>query len=313
MMKKQAVLVIAAFTAACADPVTGPTRLLSNDVALAVTDTLYKGVDGPAGINSGEVELCKTTIGGGATFTFSVTVNGVETPANESITLAGAGTACYPVPVHTANFGNEVAPDVVVITEGANPTSQWALTAINTRRYLAEGLYNGGGYTAPRLSDVEDVPNRKATVYINGDMARRVTFTNTFTPTQTTGCTYTKGWYQNKNGAPTVIGVDGRTKSEAQQIFAATPGKPGNVTFSGINSLLNLYQQLLAALNNLGGDLKEHDGPPALDAAIDAAKLGTGGSGLAITTNLTQTQIGALTSTLASFNEGGMTGWPHCP
>ena len=168
-------LAIAVFAVACADPATGPTRLLSNDVALAITDSLYQGVDGPDGINSGEVEVCKVAIGGSATFTFSVTVNGVETLANESIT----GSDC--ITVFTSSVDNADNPDVVVVTEGANPTSEWALTAIDTRRYLAEGLFTSGGYTTPRLDDVEDLPNRKATVYISNDMARRVTFTNTFT------------------------------------------------------------------------------------------------------------------------------------
>jgi len=131
------------------------------------------------------------------------------------------------------------------------------------------------------------------------------------------GCTYTKGWYQNKNGAPTVIAVDGRSITEAQAIFAATPGQPGSVTWGTSNkpnSLLNLYQQLLAALNNLGGDAFEDAGPDDVDAAIDAAQNGTGGSGLNITTTLTATEIGNLTATLSAFNEGqyATDGWPHC-
>jgi hypothetical protein len=131
----------------------------------------------------------------------------------------------------------------------------------------------------------------------------------------TTGCTYTKGWYQNKNGAPTVIAVDGRTKSEAQQIFAATPGQPGNVTWGDDNkpnNLLNLYQQFLAALQNLGGDANEDAGPADVDAAIDAVQAGTGGTGLNITTTLTDTQISDLIDVLSAFNEGQFAGWPHC-
>ena len=128
-------------------------------------------------------------------------------------------------------------------------------------------------------------------------------------------CTYTKGWYQNKNGAPTVIAVDGRTKTQAQAIFAATPGKPGGVTW-GVenkpNNLLNLYQQLLAALNNLGGDANAHAGPAAVDTAIDAALAGTGGTGLNITTTLSESEIGSLTDVLSSFNEGRFAGYPHC-
>jgi hypothetical protein len=147
-----------------------------------------------------------------------------------------------------------------------------------------------------------------------GQYGATITFFNVPEPPPE-GCTYTKGWYQNKNGSPTVIGVDGRTKQEAQAIFAATPGKPGGVTWginNSPNSLLNLYQQLLAALNNLGGDANFHNGPDAVDQAIDAALAGTGGTGKNITTTLTQQQIGGLTETLASFNEGTFPGWPHC-
>jgi hypothetical protein len=160
-------------------------------------------------------------------------------------------------------------------------------------------------------TDAFSVANRQATVYVNGDMARRVTFTNHFTPPPVTGCTYTKGWYRN-NGSSTVIAVDGRSIAEAQAIFNATPGKPGTVTFGGDNTLLNLYQQLLAALNNLGGDANEDNGPAAVDAAIDAAQNGTGGSGTNITTTLTQTEMSDLINTLSAFNEGTFQGWPHC-
>jgi len=139
-----------------------------------------------------------------------------------------------------------------------------------------------------------------------------VVFTNRLLPPPPPpGCTYTKGWYRN-NGSETVIAVDGRTKAQAQAIFAATPGKPGDVTWQGGNDVLNLYQQLLAALNNLGGDANEDNGPAAVDAAIDAAQNGTGGTGLAITTTLTQQQVSDLIDVLSDFNEGTFTGWPHC-
>ena len=134
--------------------------------------------------------------------------------------------------------------------------------------------------------------------------------TVTCTPPPTT-CTYTKGWYRN-NGADTVIAVDGRTKAEAQAIFTATPGEPGSVTWQGGNDTLNLYQQLLAALNNLGGDANALNGPAEVDAAIAAAQAGTGGSGLAITTTLTQEQTSALIDVLSAFNEGTFAGFPHC-
>lgn len=122
---------------------------------------------------------------------------------------------------------------------------------------------------------------------------------------ESNSCTFTKGWYRNK-GNNTFNGVDGRTKEEAQQIFAATPGKPGNVTFGGNNSLLNLYQQYLAAV--LNGGL---NGPAAVAQAI-ADNAGDFGAGLNITTTLTKAEISALTELLSNYNEGKFNGFPHC-
>jgi hypothetical protein len=104
-----------------------------------------------------------------------------------------------------------------------------------------------------------------------------------------------------------VTAVDGRSKPDAQKIFDATPGKPGGVTWQGGNDVLNLYQQLLAALLNGGAA-----GPAAVQTAITQAQAGTGGSGLAITTNLSQAQVSALINTLSAFNEGTFAGFPHC-
>jgi hypothetical protein len=120
------------------------------------------------------------------------------------------------------------------------------------------------------------------------------------------GCTFTKGWYRN-HGSNTVTAVDGRTKAQAQAIFAATPGQPGGVTWQGGNDVLNLYQQLLAAILNGGTS-----GPAATQAAIAAAQAGTGGTGLNITTTLTQTQVSDLIDALTAFNEGTLPGFPHC-
>jgi hypothetical protein len=249
-------------------------------------------------------------VGAGGTFSFSVAANG-GTPTHHDIVVGADATEC--TGVFSTKHNNAFTPvDQVVITEGALPSADWALTAIDTKQLLFTGLT----YDAPRLDDSENLAGGSATVFINNDMARRVTFTNTFTPPPTTtGCTYTKGWYQNKNGAPTVIAVDGRSIVEAQTIFAATPGKPNGVTLSGTsntNLLLNVYQQLLAALNNLGGDANAMDGPPDVDAAIALAQSGTGGAGLNITTTLTVGQLGSLATTLANFNEGEFEGWPHC-
>jgi hypothetical protein len=146
------------------------------------------------------------------------------------------------------------------------------------------------------------------TLFLNSFHGYVIVYNNAFTPPPPPpeSCTYTKGWYRN-NGEDDVTAVDGRTADEARAIFDATPGKPGGVTFGGNNSLLNLYQQFLAALLNGGAT-----GPQAVQDAIDDVAAGTGGSGLAITTTLTKDEISAATATLSSFNEGSFEGFPHC-
>jgi hypothetical protein len=300
---------VAAFTVACADSATAPGRTLVGNAPSLTIDTIFAATFPPGwtpfGITAGKVQLCKTANAPG-TFGFSVVVNGgAATHVDIQVTVPGTPVCTQ---VFQSNVGNGPPPDVVVITEDPNQTN-WALTAINTTQFLGVGT----NYPAPRTDDVEDLANRKVTVHINNDMARRTTFTNTFTEPPATGCVYTKGWYKNKNGAPTVIAVDGRTKAEAQAIFLANPGKPNGVSWGSDNLLLNLYQQLLAALNNLGGDANEDDGPAAVDAAIDDAQDGTGGSGLNITTTLTHDEMAALVATLSAFNEGTFAGFPHCP
>jgi hypothetical protein len=39
---------------------------------------------------------------------------------------------------------------------------------------------------------------------------------------------------------------------------------------------------------------------------------GTGGTGLNITTTLSESEIGSLTDVLSNFNEGKFAGYPHC-
>lgn len=301
---------IAAFAVACSDP-TMPTRtLVTGTVSSAVTPhpiNFSGGGTYPTGLADGVLRLCKVANATGS-FAFTWSLNGgapAAIPGGPIVVTTPGTPACRNI--YTSNAVNGTSFETVVVTEAADQTN-WALTGRDVDQYFGQFVT----YAAPRLDDEDDTGARSVTVYLTDDLAKLVTFTNTFTPPPTTGCTYTKGWYQNKNGAPTVIAVDGRSISEAQQIFAATPGKPGNVTFGGNNLLLNVYQQLLAALNNLGGDANEDNGPAAVDQAIDNAQNGTGGSGLNITTTLTQQQLGALAATLASFNEGDFEGWPHC-
>jgi hypothetical protein len=305
MTKKKLPLLfaLAGFAIACSDPTT-PLRSLSGDApSLAVTST----VTASPPVAFGSIELCKTSnVAGTFTFTTSTTAtSGTRvddgTP-DVSITVgAGGGTVCEIV--YSGNtLPNAGGSNSFTITENANAAT---LSNIDVVRYL----HPDPTYVALSLSDTEDEATRTAVVRINSDMSRRVTFTNT-TTVVTTGCTYTKGWYRNNGSGDITMTLDGRTVAQQQAIFDATPGKPGGVTFGDNNNLLNLYQQLLAALNNLDGNLTA--GPAAVDAAVAAAIAGTGGTGLNITTTLTNTQISELIATLSAFNEGTLAGWPHC-
>jgi hypothetical protein len=268
----------------------------------------------PPPVPFGSVEVCKTANVGG-TFGFNTSTTAAsgtrldEGTPDISITIpSGGGTVCK-IAYSGSTLANVGGADAVTIVETANAIP---LTNVDIIQYLHPDPFYGAPGSAPRLDDSENEGTRTAVAKINSDMARRVTFTNTATAV-TTGCTYTKGWYQNRNGAPTVIAVDGRSVAEAQAILAAKPGKLGGVTLSGANNLnllLNVYQQLLTALNNLDGDATA--GPADVDAAIALVLGGTGGTGLHIATTLTQQQLGSLATVLADFNEGKFAGWPHC-
>jgi hypothetical protein len=264
------------------------------------------------------VQLCKSSHATGS-FAFTWSLDGVSQGAIPGGPIVIVDPLLPPVcrniyvsarPNADDLINNVPGYQVVVITEAADQSSNWTLIGRDVDQYIGQFVT----YPSPRLDDEDDTGLRSITVYINRDMAKRATFTNLLTESPTSGCTYTKGWYQNRNGSPTVLdGIDGRSKANAQAIFAATPGKPNGVTWQGGNNTLNLYQQLLAALNNLGGDtpLIIANAPAAVQTAINAALAATGGT-LKNITLAAGTNVGALTGVLSSFNEGQFPTWPHC-
>ena len=185
MTQKAPALLIAAMAAllACADPMT-PVRVLPTDnVPLAVTHEEFEfptpGL--PANVGEGGIRLCKKVPAGdpGGTFGFTVTTagTGILPDATPELTVPAGGEAC------TLAYRSQVpnaSVEQVVITEDSPPTN-WALTAIDTRQLLYKGIFDAGDYIPPRLDDAENVATRTATLYINNDMAREVTFTNDFT------------------------------------------------------------------------------------------------------------------------------------
>lgn len=223
-----------------------------------------------------------------------------------------AGAASYRNRAFVTADGVSSFPPPAAFNLPASPTVVNGSVNVNDTNGMS-WLFNDSGsqtYTRTFTCDVDEGEHDNTATIVETGQSDDATVTVRCTPPPSV-CTYTKGWYRN-NGADTVIAVDGRTKAEAQAIFAATPGQPGGVTFGGDATLLNLYQQLLAALNNLGGDANEDAGPAAVDAAIDAAQNGTGGTGLNITTTLTQEQMSDLIDVLSAFNEGEFAGFPHC-
>ena len=241
-------------------------------------------------------QICKT--GPAGTYSFTATAGG-NANTNDALDAAfdivvptDGATACWTAFTRTEYDGGQIDdPASILVTEAAHTGT--TLTNITA----------GPGAQAA----VIDLPNSRVTVYVNAFHGATATFYNTAVPQQT-GCTYTKGWYRN-NGSNTIIAVDGRTVGQEQQIFDATPGKPGSVTWGADNNNLNLYQQLLAALNNLDGNATA--GPPAVDAAIAAALAATGGTGTTITV-AAGTDVSGLIAVLSAFNEGSYSGWPHC-
>lgn len=272
-----------ALLAACAGGTDGSSRFAAPtgpalDVVAAQTGTVCKS--GPVGTYNFDLVF------GGSTNTGDVTSS---TPL--AITVTNASTpACTTVFTRTQFAGGSIDP-----AKSIQVTEQTAAGTTLTNIVATNGA----------AASTTNLAGRTATIYVNAFHSATVTFTNT---ADATGCTYTKGWYRN-NGSSTIIAVDGRTVGDEQQIFAATPGKPGNVTWGADNNNLNLYQQLLAALNNLGGN--PTGGPAEVDAAIAAALAATGGSGTNITV-AAGTDVSGLISVLSAFNEGSLTGFPHC-
>ena len=182
MMTKKlgSLLAIAAFAIACSDPTTMPSRtLVSGGVdAAVVAHPINFGGGGsyPANLADGVVRLCKTANAAGS-FSFTWSLNDAAAVAipGGPIVLAAAGTECRNI--YTATVDNLLGVDKVVITEGAD-AANWSLTGRNIDQYFGQFV----SYPAPRLSgDNDTAPARGVTVYINDDMAKLVTFTNTFT------------------------------------------------------------------------------------------------------------------------------------
>jgi hypothetical protein len=282
-------LALAGAIACSPDSTTAPARVNARNVVFDLTGN----------VNAGSLEVCKN----GTAATFTVTFGGNFNAGQIAGGITPAGGTSY-------TFGLTAGQCLIVynrpVVAGVSLDPNVTATVVETAPV--------GGITFVSVTALTESGNpsstnpaaRSGTVAWNMFHDARVTFVNE--PPPPTGCTYTKGWYRN-NGSNTIIAVDGRTIGQEQQIFDATPGKPGNVTWGDDNNNLNLYQQLLAALNNLGGNATA--GPPAVDAAVAAALAATSGTGTTIIV-AAGTDVSGLIDVLSSFNEGEFAGWPHC-
>ena len=282
-------LALAGAIACSPDSTTAPARVNARNVVFDLTGN----------VNAGSLEVCKN----GTAATFTVTFGGNFNAGQIAGGITPAGGTSY-------TFGLTAGQCLIVynrpVVAGVSLDPNVTATVVETAPV--------GGITFVSVTALTESGNpsstnpaaRSGTVAWNMFHDARVTFVNA--PPPPTGCTFTKGWYRN-NGSNTIIAVDGRTIGQEQQIFDATPGKPGNVTWGDDNNNLNLYQQLLAALNNLGGNATA--GPPAVDAAVAAALAATSGTGTTIIV-AAGTDVSGLIDVLSDFNEGTFAGWPHC-
>jgi len=270
--------IAAALIAACSDTPTSATQ-----PSIKGTRASFAAGAIPAGsLEIQKVKICKDVSSPPGTYSFTVSGN-----ANPVLVDAGQCVTVLTVTVPT--------PAGVTVSENSKTGVQFDSVAFD--KIDAAGANTVGVSTT-----------NSQTGYANQFHGSVFNYYNSAVPQG--GCTFTKGWYRN-NGANTIKGVDGISISWEGQIFAATPGKPGNVAWDGSNDLLNLYQQLLAALENGGAT-----GPASVQQAIIDAQNGTSvalvSGKITISTNLSQTEISNLIDALTNFNEGKLAGFPHC-
>jgi hypothetical protein len=287
----------ASVLAACSDAATGPASpsAVVPKAIFAVGD-LTNATAVPT-----ELKVCKTAdsdVGG----TFNVTFNPAIAPGPTGGN-GGTGNPTVATPVSVApGQCKVVAIDMGDANEEMGDFFQVVeVNAPNVTETLVSCIINGGA----------SIPCNN-NYFINTAHGVTLTYRNIAdAPPPPQVCTYTKGWYQNKNGRETIMaGVDGLTIAQQYLVFSTQPNPKATITWDGGNNSLNLFQQFLAALNNLENN--EDAGPDAVDAAIDLVQDNTSFNGSHITVNLTAAQVSAAINTLSSFNEGKFNGYPHC-
>jgi hypothetical protein len=125
-------------------------------------------------------------------------------------------------------------------------------------------------------------------------------------------CTYTKGFYRNHPnvtasviaglGGSVPVGSTNLTAAQARAVLNATPGQPGNVTFTS-NLLLNLVQQLITAELNLArGSSASSDVQSAAASASSAITATLSGGRVRLSSGLSNNTASTLESRIENFN-----------
>ncbi|MGQ0641041.1 MAG: hypothetical protein ACT4P6_09780 [Gemmatimonadaceae bacterium] len=239
----------------------------------------------------GEAWVCKDGSGPATNFNFSVSLNG-GAATTHSIAL---GTCVQVASVATGFFNL----NTISVTEGALPAN-WALTSISI-----ESNANAAAH-----QPVINPPN--ASARISHDFGAVFTFTNTFTPPPSLGCTRTQGYWKNHeedwdavaDGKPFLTTSTFYNSGTSYITIMKTPPKGGN-------AYLQLAHQFIAASLNVNGG---SSGVAGVDAALAGAAAYFAGApaGIPNPTGATRTQLQAWATTLDNFNNG-VTGPGHCP
>lgn len=322
MLKGAAMAIVGAvFFAACVDSIPTTPNVMTPD-AVRNDGTLPPGfIDLQPGVANLEmVEVCKVYTGGtGPTVNFSYSVSGLGLggQAGATGTFSLAAGECL-------NIWQSDLADTVTVTETvpAGYNSRYATTTIY--RNSLPGTCNPTTNPACVLTTTTSgtVLGNVAKVgvgglgYAQGDIpGSLIVFTNTLNSPPY--CTFTKGYWRNHPtataaavatlGGSITIGGTSINASQVQAILLATPGQPGQITFTS-NVLLNLAQQVISAI--LNGGLS---GPASVQAAIAAANAAftLSANGLALSSALSDGALGVLIVPLDAYNTG-ITGPGHC-
>jgi hypothetical protein len=287
------------FLGACSDSATGPT---SRDAF--VPKSSFAVVGDPTTVApplATELRVCKAGDVGG-TFTIANVEAGIGGTGNPTIIDQNAGTAGNQLSLSPA-AGGAANCIIAAIDQGDAQLNKGDFLTVTEA--LAPGVTTVRTCYLNNGDAVADACPADGHFFINTAHGWTVVFTNT-APPPPPSCTYTKGWYRN-HGKDEITGADNLSLEVEAAIFAATPGKPGSVTWTGSNDVLNLYQQYLAAIENGG-----LTGPASVQAAIAKVDAASSVTGFAISTSLTQAEVSAAINTLSSFNEGSFANYPHC-